>query len=92
MATLGNNTVISADEKLHPWLNEWVKGKTGFWLFEQHNYFELNDKRMDFGYNHDVKYYDCYPILTKNYFGHEQELVDRANSQIGYDDPNEFAE
>lgn len=53
---------------------------------------QINLLRMDFGYNHDVKYYDCYPILTKNYFGHEQELVDRANSQIGYDDPNEFAE
>ena len=28
MATLGNNAVISADEKFHPWLAEWVKEKT----------------------------------------------------------------
>ena len=24
MATFGNNAVITADERLHPWLNEWV--------------------------------------------------------------------
>ncbi len=37
MATFGGNAVISADEKLHPWLGNWVKGKNGSWLFEQHN-------------------------------------------------------
>ena len=50
IATLGNNAVISADEKFHPWLTEWVKGKTGFWLFEQHNYFELENQVRKFGY------------------------------------------
>ena len=27
MATFGNNAVISADERLHPWLREWINGK-----------------------------------------------------------------
>ena len=37
MATFGKGTVISADPVIHPWLTEWVKGKQGIWLFEQHN-------------------------------------------------------
>ena len=35
MATFGKSTVISADDSIHPWLTEWVKGKQGIWLFEQ---------------------------------------------------------
>jgi GNAT superfamily N-acetyltransferase len=62
MATLGNNTVISADQKLHPWLAEWVKGKTGFWLFEQHNYFELNDKLREFGYKLNLTHHMFLPV------------------------------
>ncbi|MBP5554545.1 MAG: GNAT family N-acetyltransferase [Lachnospiraceae bacterium] len=41
MVTFGNNAVISADEEMHPELNEWIKGKRGIWLFEQHNFYEL---------------------------------------------------
>lgn len=62
MATLGNNAVISADQKLHPWLAEWVKGKTGFWLFEQHNYFELNDKLREFGYKLNLTHHMFLPV------------------------------
>ena len=61
------------------------KGKRGKGTDQQVNMF-----RMDFHYDYDVKYYDCYPILSKNYFGHEEELKKRAESQLGYDDPNEF--
>lgn len=61
------------------------KGKRGKNTDQQVNMF-----RMDFHYDYDVKYYDCYPILAKNYFGHEEELKKRAESQLGYDDPNEF--
>ena len=42
MATFGKSTVISADDSIHPWLTEWVKGKQGIWLFEQHNYYEYS--------------------------------------------------
>lgn len=51
---------------------------------------QVNMFRMDFHYDYDVKYYDCYPILAKNYFGHEEELKKRAEEQLGYEDPNEF--
>ncbi|MBP5608551.1 MAG: GNAT family N-acetyltransferase, partial [Lachnospiraceae bacterium] len=50
MATFGRNAVISADEEIHPWLNEWVKGKNGFWLFEQHNFFELESELRKHGF------------------------------------------
>ena len=62
MATLGNNAVITADEKLHPWLTEWVKEKNGFWLFEQHNYFELNDKLREFGYKLNLTHHMFLPV------------------------------
>ena len=50
MATFGAGTVISADERLHPRLREWAKGKRGFWLFEQHNYLELDRLLRGYGY------------------------------------------
>lgn len=50
MVTFGKNAVISADEEMHPWLREWTKGKTGFWLFEQHNFFELECELRKYGY------------------------------------------
>ena len=62
MATLGNNAVISADQKIHHWLAEWVKGKIGFWLFEQHNYFELNDKLREFGYKLNLTHHMFLPV------------------------------
>lgn len=51
---------------------------------------EVNMLRMDFKHEFGVKYYDCYPILFKNYEGHIEELKKRAEYQLGYDDPNEF--
>ena len=53
---------------------------------------QVNMLRIQFHYDTDVKYYDCYPILAKNYYGHEDDLKKRAESQLGYDDPNEFSE
>lgn len=51
---------------------------------------EVNMLRMDFKHEFGVKYYDCYPILFKNYEGHIEELKKRAEYQLGYDDPKEF--
>ena len=50
----------------------------------------VNMCRVEFHYEYDVKYYDCYPILANHYFGHEDELKKRAELQLGYEDPNEF--
>ena len=49
MVTFGTNAVISADERLHPWLRDWVKGKKGFWLFGHQNYFELEKELGNYG-------------------------------------------
>ena len=67
MATFGKNTVISADERIHPWLKEWIKEKEGFWLFEQHNFYELEKELRRYGYK---------MALTHHMFLPRPELMD----------------
>ena len=67
MATFGKGTVISADEVLHPWLREWVKEKNGIWLFEQHNFYELETEIRKFGYK---------MALTHHMFLPKDEIID----------------
>lgn len=50
MATFGANVVISADERIHPWLKTWLEGKRGFWTLEQHNFYELETELRKYGY------------------------------------------
>lgn len=42
MATLGKGAVISADERLHPFLNEFIKDTPGYLMFEQEKLFPLD--------------------------------------------------
>ncbi len=49
MATLGGNAVISAEACLHPWLEQWVSGRQGIWLFEEHNLFALEEELGNHG-------------------------------------------
>ena len=51
---------------------------------------QINMRKMQFHKEHGVPYYECYPILAKNYYGREDELKKRAEYQLGFDDPNEF--
>ena len=67
MATFGKGTVISADLVIHPWLTEWVKGKQGIWLFEQHNYYELECELRKHGYK---------MALTHHMFAPEPKLIE----------------
>ena len=67
MATFGNSAVISANEKIHPWLKEWIKDKRGFWLFEQHNFFELERELRKYGYK---------MALTHHMFLPKPEIMD----------------
>lgn len=46
------------------------------------NEHHVNMCRVEFGKDHDVKYYDCYPILAQNYFGHLDEIKKRAELGI----------
>ena len=66
MATFGKGTVISADNSIHPWLHEWVREKSGIWLFEQHNFFELEMEIRKSGYK---------MALTHHMFLPKSELV-----------------
>lgn len=50
MATLGANAVMTADERLHPFLSEWSRGKPGIWLFEIPNLLPLERELNRFGY------------------------------------------
>ncbi len=50
MATFGGNAVISADEKLHPFLTEFIKDRQGHWLFEQDKLCVLDHELNEFGY------------------------------------------
>lgn len=84
MATFGNNAVISADERIHPWLKEWVKDKKGFWLFEQHNFFELETKLRENGYK---------MALTHHMFIPTPELLNhKADLKIKWLEQNDLSE
>lgn len=50
MATTGNNAVVTADECLHPFLQEFIKDRTGHWLFEIPNLLPLEKELNRFGY------------------------------------------
>ncbi len=49
MVTLGGNTVISADERIHEWLKRWSEGKNGIWLFEHNHLMELEGELQKYG-------------------------------------------
>jgi len=38
MVTLGSNAVVTADERLHPFLSEHIKGRPGHFLFERRGF------------------------------------------------------
>jgi len=48
MVTLGGNAVISADERLHDKLNEFIENKEGHWLFEYPNLKVIDDLLIPF--------------------------------------------
>lgn len=51
MVTTGNNVVITADERLHPYLTDFMKDRTGHWLFEIPNLFPLEKELNLYGYS-----------------------------------------
>ncbi len=50
MVTLGNNTVITADECLHSFLKDFIVEKIGHWIFEIPNLKPLEKELNRFGY------------------------------------------
>ena len=49
MVTTGGCAVITADEKLHPFLRDFMKGRVGHWLFELPNLLPLEKELNRFG-------------------------------------------
>lgn len=49
MATLGDGAVIMADPRLHPFLEEFIRDKRGFWLFEHPNLCRLERELNRYG-------------------------------------------
>ena len=70
MATMGGNAVLSADEQLHPFLREFIKEKTGHWLFEQEKLALLERELNKYGYRLCRTHHMCLPkfdvTLQKN--------------------------
>ena len=50
MATLGKNAVISSDEILHPFLESFIEGGQGYWLFEQEKLSIIDRELSKYGY------------------------------------------
>ncbi|MBO7420839.1 MAG: GNAT family N-acetyltransferase [Spirochaetaceae bacterium] len=83
-ATFGNNAVISADEEMHQWLKKWANGKRGFWLFEQHNFFELECELRKHGYK---------MAATHHMFLPRPEIIDfKTDIKIKWLGQNDFAD
>ncbi len=50
MVTMGDNSVITADEVLHPFLKDFISERTGHWLFEIPNLMPLERHLNAYGY------------------------------------------
>ncbi len=50
MACAGGGALITADERLHPFLLEWMRGRMGHWLFEMPNLLPLLAELRRYGY------------------------------------------
>lgn len=49
MVTLGQNAVIMADKRLHPWLEDFVRDKKGIWLFEHEHLMSVEKELSKYG-------------------------------------------
>lgn len=61
MCTLGGNAVITADERLHPFLSEFMREKAGYWLFEMSNLHPLEAELNRFGHTLTDSYHMFLP-------------------------------
>lgn len=61
MVTMGGNAAVTADECLHPFLQEFIKERTGHWLFEIPNLLPLEKELNKFGYSLTQTYHMFLP-------------------------------
>ncbi len=69
MVTLGQNAIISADAKMHPFLKEYISDKQGIWLFEQDNIASVEKELSKYGeelwHSHHLFLPDTKPLKIK---------------------------
>jgi len=61
MVTTGTNAVVTADKCLHPFLKNFISGKTGHWLFEIPKLILLEQELQKFGYTLTTTYHMFLP-------------------------------
>ncbi len=69
MATLGGNAVLTADERLHPFLREFMQKEEGHWLFELPNLIPLERELNRFGYTLTNTHHMFLPFEQAEPFG-----------------------
>lgn len=78
MCTLGGNAVITADERLHPFLSEFMREKAGYWLFEMSNLHPLEAELNRFG--HTLT--DSYHMFLPRERVHQLSFTERTLSAL----------
>lgn len=63
MVTTGGNAVLTAEECLHPYLQNFIKDRTGHWLFEIPNLLPLEKELNRFGYTLTQTYHMFLPSV-----------------------------
>ena len=69
MVTTGSNSIVTADECLHPFLYDFIKERAGHWLFEIPNLLPLEKELNKFGYTLTGTYHMFLPakqVSAKN--------------------------
>ncbi len=61
MVTTGSNAIVTADECLHPFLKDFISGKTGHWLFEIPKLILIEQELRKFGYTLTTTYHMFLP-------------------------------
>ncbi|MDF2685681.1 MAG: N-acetyltransferase [Clostridia bacterium] len=65
MITFGGNAVISADKTIHNWLSEYVKDKTGHYLFEENHQIIINKELEKYNKPLWMTTHSYLPIIDK---------------------------
>lgn len=62
MVTFGSNAVITSNTVLHPFLQDYIKGKTGHWLFEIPNLLTIEKELNKHGYTLTQTFHMFLPV------------------------------
>ena len=91
MVTTGKNAVITADVCLHPFLEGYIKGKQGHWLFELHNLLPLEKELEKYAHSLCQSYHMFLPgkrvlpngEFSVKWYGEKELKVFYGDSRFG---------